>query len=110
MVRKKGAFALFIGYVWITTLAGLAIHPYKSIRGMVGDNPRRILLPVVLTPAVSILIMLVVGRLGSYVFDVNGLKREVMSLLLGIVSLSFFMWQILMIYLVFRFSKVIKKG
>ncbi|EKD80277.1 MAG: hypothetical protein ACD_40C00156G0011, partial [uncultured bacterium] len=52
-------WVVWIGYVWSVTLAGLAIHPYQSVRRMVLDKP--ILLPVVLSPVIGLVGLFVVG-------------------------------------------------
>lgn len=103
---RRGTLALFVGYVWVTTLAGLVIHPYKSVRGMVREEKRRILMPVLLSPTLVIVFMLFIGRVGSYFFNVGGVKREILALFLGAVSVGLFLWQVMMGYLVYRFSRV----
>ena len=106
MGRDKSVLLLFIGYVWVTTLAGLAIHPYKSVRGMVQEEKRRILLPVLLTPTMVIIVMLFVGRVGSYFFNVGEVRREILAFMLGSLSVGLFVWQVMMGYLVYRFSRI----
>jgi len=95
---------LFISYVWVTTLAGLAIHPYKSVKRMVFSE--RILLPVTLSPAIGIVVLLAVGRLGSYVLDLTGIWREGMGFLLGTTLVGLLMWQGLLLALIVRFWRV----
>lgn len=97
------AFVAFVSYVWVTTLAGLAIHPYQSVRRMVMERERRILLPVALSPTFALIVFFVVGRVGSYVVDVGGGWRELMALLLGWVLIGLLLWQALILVLVWRF-------
>ena len=95
------ALALWIAYVWSVTLAGLAIHPYQSVRRMVLDKP--ILLPVTLSPIIGLVALFVVGRVGSYVFTLGDLGRELMALVLGSTLIGLLMWQGLLLLLVMRF-------
>ena len=99
-VFVKTLFA-YISYVWATTLAGLAIHPYKSVKRMVLRE--RILLPVVLSPLMGLVALFVVGRVGSYVMNLEGLVREVAAFVLGVSLIGLLMWQILLLALVLRF-------
>lgn len=94
-------FVIWAGYVWMTTLAGLAIHPYKSVKRMVFGE--QILLPVIMSPVMGLAGLFVVGRVGSYVLNVGGLYREVMALFLGSTLIGLLMWQTLLVALVYRF-------
>ncbi len=94
-------WVVWIGYVWSVTLAGLAIHPYQSVRRMVLDKP--ILLPVVLSPVIGLVGLFVVGRVGSYVFTLGPLGRELMALVLGSTLIGLLLWQGLLLGLVYRF-------
>lgn len=99
--ERLAPMIMWIGYVWAKTLAGLAIHPYQSVRRMVfGDQ---ILLPVVLSPVFGLIVLFVIGRVGSYVMTLHGMWREGMALILGSIFLGLFMWQILLVALVYRF-------
>lgn len=95
------AFFAWLGYVWVTTLAGLAIHPYQSVRRMVFGE--RILLPVTLSPLFGLFTLFVVGRVGSYVFTLGNLGREMMALVLGGTLIGLLFWQLLLLALVYRF-------
>ena len=95
----------FISYVWATTLMGLAIHPYQSVRRMVFEKEKRIFLPVVLSPFGTILTFLVIGRVGSYFLNISGVYREVMAGMLGWSLIGLVLWQLLMIMLVVRFIR-----
>lgn len=101
---KKSVFILWISYVWGTTLAGLAIHPYQSIRRIV--LTKRVLLPVTLSPVIGLIILFIVGRVGSYFFTFGSLGRELMALVLGSTLIGLLMWQGLLILLVLRFWRV----
>lgn len=90
-----------MSYVWGTTLAGLAIHPYQSIRRIV--LTKRILLPVTLSPFIGLISLFVVGRVGSYFFTLGSLGRELVALVLGSTLIGLLMWQGLLILLVLRF-------
>lgn len=100
-VHKWGILSIWVTYVWSVTLAGLAIHPYQSVRRMVLDKP--ILLPVVLSPVIGLVSLFVVGRVGSYAFTLGLVGREMMSLLLGSTLIGLLLWQGLLLFLVVRF-------
>lgn len=95
---------LWMSYVWATTLAGLAIHPYQSVKRMVLDKP--VLLPVILSPVLGLIALFVVGRVGSYVFTLGTLGREIMALVLGSTLIGILLWQGLLLGLVWRFGRV----
>ncbi len=95
------SFLVWTSYVWSVTLAGLAIHPYQSVRRMVLDKP--ILLPVLSSPLLGLLALFVTGRVGSYVFTLGTLGREIMALGLGSTLIGLLLWQGLLLALVVRF-------
>ena len=89
------------GYVWATTLAGLAIHPYQSVKRMVlGD---KVLLPITLSPVIGLIGLFVAGRIGSYTFTLGNIGRELTALVLGSTLIGLLLWQGLLLALVFRF-------
>jgi len=98
------ALALWIAYVWSVTLAGLAIHPYQSVRRMVLNKP--ILLPVVLSPVLGLLGLFFVGRVFSYIFTLGSIGRELVALVLGSTLIGLLLWQGLLLALVIRFWRV----
>lgn len=100
-INHWGTMGVWITYVWMTTLAGLAIHPYQSVRRMVFGE--RVLLPVTLTPVFGLLALFVVGRMGSYVFTLGPIGREVMALTLGSTLIGLLLWQGLLLALIVRF-------
>ncbi|MEI6690687.1 MAG: hypothetical protein WCL07_02980 [bacterium] len=97
-------FILFGSYIWATTLAGLAVHPYKSVKSMVLRE--HILLPVTLSPVIGLIALFVVGRVGSRVVHLLGLPRELMAATLGITLIGLLLWQGLLLVLVWRFARV----
>ena len=99
--HKLGAMGAWMGYVWSVTLAGLAIHPYQSVRRMVMSKP--ILLPVTLSPVLGLIGLFVVGRMGSFVFTLGNLGREMMALVLGSTLIGLLFWQSLLFFLIVRF-------
>jgi len=95
------AWLAWVSYVWMTTLAGLAIHPYKSVRRMVlGD---KILLPVTLSPLIGLVALFIFGRVGSSIFTLGSLGRELVAFVLGTTLIGLLLWQGLLLALVARF-------
>jgi hypothetical protein len=102
-MHKWGAMGAWVAYVWSVTLAGLAVHPYQSVRRMVMDKP--ILLPVTLSPVLGLLVLFFVGRVGSFVFTLGDIGRETMALLLGSILIGLLLWQGLLLTLIVRFLR-----
>ena len=102
-IRTGGILLLGVwaSYVWGTTLAGLAIHPYQSIRRIV--LAKKILLPVTLSPLIGLIVLFVAGRMGSYVFTLGTIGRELTAVVLGSTLIGLLMWQGLLLLLVWRF-------
>lgn len=100
-MKHWSAIGVWMAYVWSVTLAGLAIHPYQSVKRMVLNKP--VLLPVVLSPVVGLIMLFVGGRVGSYVFTLGILGREIMALVLGSTLIGLLLWQGLLLFLVVRF-------
>lgn len=96
-----GAMGVWMAYVWSVTLAGLAIHPYQSVRRMVLNKP--VLLPVTLSPLIGLVLLFVIGRVGSFVFTLGTLGREIMALALGSTLIGLLLWQGLLFVLIVRF-------
>lgn len=101
MRHNKLAMFTWMSYVWSTTLAGLAIHPYQSIKRMVFSKP--ILLPVSLSPVIGLIALFVFGRVGSYFFTLGPIGRELMAMALGSTLIGLLLWQGLLLALVIRF-------
>lgn len=98
---KKSALAIFTTYILTKTLLGLVIHPYKSVRQV---TRHKVLVPVVFSPLYSLFGLFVVGRIGSYIFEVHDpLKRTIIAQILGAGLLSILLWQLLLIYLLVSF-------
>ncbi len=105
--KWKLAIGMWLGYVWVKTLAGLAIHPYKSIKKMI-FNHEKILLLTTFSPVGFLIILMIVGRIGSYELDLLGWEREIVAGILGISLIGLSLWQILMLVLIWRFWRVQK--
>lgn len=93
-------------YIWATTMAGLAVHPYKSVKMMVMRE--HILLPVSLSPVIGLACLFVVGRVGSRVMNLGGVPRELVAGVLGITLVGLLLWQGLILTLIWRFNRVQK--
>lgn len=100
-MKKWGALGVWVAYVWSVTLAGLAIHPYQSVKRMVLNKP--ILLPVTMSPVLGLIALFVVGRVGSFFFTLGPIGRELMAFVLGSTLLGLLLWQGLLMVLVVRF-------
>jgi len=92
---------VWIAYVWSVTLAGLAIHPYQSVKRMVLNKP--ILLPVTMSPVLGLIALFVVGRVGSFFFTLGPIGRELVAIVLGSTLIGLLLWQGLLMLLVVRF-------
>lgn len=95
-MNRKPALLIFIAYVWTKTLLGLAITPYKSVREV---TRHQVLLPVVFSPLYGLAALFIIGRVGSYIFELDGFHREAMALVLSSALISILLWQGLLIYL-----------
>lgn len=100
-MKSYSVMGAWIAYVWSVTLAGLAIHPYKSVKRMVMNKP--VLLPVVLSPFLGLLGLFILGRVGSYIFTLGNIGREIMAIVLGGTLIGLLLWQGLLLVLVVRF-------
>lgn len=104
---KKSSLAIFATYILTKTLLGLVIHPYKSVRQV---TRHKVLVPVVFSPLYALLGLFIVGRIGSYIFEVyDPLKRTIIAQILGAGLLSILLWQILLLYLLINFLFAIRK-
>ena len=101
MKSQTRTMLAWVAYVWATTLAGLAIHPYQSVKRMVMAN--NILLPVTLSPILGLVGLFIVGRVGSYAFTLGFWGREIMAAVLGSTLIGLLLWQGLLLALIFRF-------
>lgn len=97
---KKPVLYIFIGYVWSKTLLGLVLHPYKSVREM---TRQKVLVPVVFSPVIGLAILFVLGRMGSFVFEVEGFRRTVLAVSLSTGLIAILLWQAFLLYLLLSF-------
>lgn len=97
---KHKTFFAYVVYVWTKTLLGLTFTPYKSVREVVR---RPVLLPVIFSPFIGIIILLLAGKLGALLITVVGLKREVIAIFLSTTLISIVFWQALLLYLLGSF-------
>lgn len=104
---RKRTFIIFVTYIWLKTLIGLIARPYKSVRDVSRHN---VLFPVVLSPLYGLIALFVFGRIGAYLIDIYGLKRELMAFLLSCGLISIVLWQVLLIYLLLNFLKIFKNN
>jgi hypothetical protein len=104
---KKSSFVIFATYILTKTLLGLVIHPYKSVRKV---SRHKVLVPMVFSPLYSLLGLFVIGRIGSFLFDVHDVvKRDIIAQLLGTGLISILLWQLLLVYLLINFIFALKK-
>jgi len=97
---KKSTFLIFCAYIWTKTLLGLTFSPFTTIRQV---TRRPVLLPVIFSPFIGLIAFFVFGRIGSFLINVYGLKREAISLFLSTILISIVLWQALLIYLLISF-------
>lgn len=103
---RKSTFLVFVTYVWLKTLLGLVIRPYKEVRGVTRHH---ILFPVVLSPLYGLVALFVAGRIGSFLFETHGLVRDTMALILSSGLISILLWQLLLLYLLGSFLLAFQK-
>ncbi|MBP7832839.1 MAG: hypothetical protein KA035_03655 [Candidatus Levybacteria bacterium] len=99
-VKKKSTFLAYCAYVWTKTLLGLTFSPYRSVKETV-KHP--VLLPVLFSPLIGIAVLLLVGKIGSFLIVVYGRERELIALFLSATLISILLWQILLLYLLGSF-------
>ncbi|MBI2465385.1 hypothetical protein HYV64_04550 [Candidatus Shapirobacteria bacterium] len=104
---KNSTMIIFITYVWTKVLLGLVVHPYKSVREV---SRHRVLLPVVLSPLYALIGLFLLGRIGSFLFEVSGFKRELISLVLSTGLISILLWQFLLLYLLLSFLLAFRRS
>jgi hypothetical protein len=97
---KKRTFLIFSTYIWTKTLLGLTFHPFTTVREV---TRRPVLLPIIFSPIMGLIAFFIFGRIGSFLIQVYGLRREVISLILSTALISILLWQILLIYLLISF-------
>lgn len=97
---KKSIFLIFIAYIWTKTLLGLTFHPFMTIRQV---TRRPVLVPVIFSPIIGLIAFFVFGRVGAFLLDFYGLRREAIAIFLSTVLISIILWQALLIYLLMSF-------
>lgn len=97
---KKSTFIIYSGYVWTKILLGLTFTPYLSVRQTV-RHP--VLIPVIFSPIIGIVTLLIAGKVGSALIVVYGRERDLIALFLSTTLISILFWQILLLYLFLSF-------
>jgi hypothetical protein len=97
---KKSAFTIYIGYVWMKTLIGLTFHPYKSV---LETFRHPVIFPVIFSPCVGLIAILIMAKLGSLLISVYGMQRELIAIFLSTALISILFWQILLFYFLTSF-------
>ena len=103
---KKRTFLIFVAYMWTKTLLGLTFHPFRTIREV---TRRPVLLPVIFSPFIGLFVFFILGRVGAFLINVYGLRREFISIILSTALISILLWQALLIYLLISFLLVLWK-
>lgn len=93
---KKSTFVIFSAYIWTKTLLGLTFHPFTTIRQV---TRRPVLLPLIFSPVIGLIAFFIFGRIGAFLINIYGLRREFIALILSVSLISMLLWQILLIYL-----------
>lgn len=78
----------------------MTLHPFTTIRQV---TRRPVLLPVIFSPIIGLTAFFVFGRIGAFLLDFYGLRREVISMFLSTALISILLWQALLIYLLISF-------
>ena len=97
---KKSTFLVFTAYIWTKTLLGLTFNPFSTVK-QVARRP--VLLPIIFSPFIGLILFFIAGRIGSFLINIYGLKREAIALLLSSTLISILLWQVLLIYLLINF-------
>lgn len=97
---KKRTFFIYTSYIWTKTLLGLTFHPYKSVKETI---KRPILLPVLFSPLIAALILIITAKIGSLLIIIYGVQREAVAIFLSTTLISIIFWQLLLLYLLISF-------
>lgn len=105
---KLRTFIIYIAYVWTKIVLGLTVNPYKFVKETIN---RPILLPVIVSPILGLLILLVASGISSRIIFVYGTQREMLGLILSTVLIAIILWQLLIFYLLgnFLYAKIRNK-
>lgn len=101
MKHKKRTFLFAASYIWGSTTVHLATHPYRILQKIVFHD--RILLPVVMSPLLSLFLLFIAGRIASFVFEFGSFSKLILAFILGVLLIALLLWQLLIFILVFRF-------
>ena len=93
---KKSTFLIFSAYIWTKTILGLTFNPFSTVKQV---TRRPVLLPIIFSPFVGLILFFIVGRIGSFLISVYGLKRELIAIILSSALISILLWQALLLYL-----------
>src|SRR3989344_4350272 len=93
---RRSTFLIFVAYIWTKTLLGLTFNPFSTVKQV---TRRPSLLPIVFSPFIALILFFIAGRIGSFLINVYGLKREAIALFLSSILISILLWQALLIYL-----------
>lgn len=63
----------------------------------------KILLPVTLSPVLGLVGLFILGRMGSLVFNLGPIGKELVAMVLGSTLIGLLLWQGLLLALVYRF-------
>ncbi len=98
-MRKRTLFA-FTTYIWTKTLLGLTFTPFVSVREVIR---RPVLFPVIFSPFLGIILLLIFGRIAALFIATEGMERIVIAMILSSAVISIFLWQILLVYLLLTY-------
>ena len=96
---KKTTFIIFVGYIWTKTLLGLVTEPHRSVQTV---SRRTVLLPTLLSPLYALIVLFIIGRVGSYLFTTEGILRTIIAYVASTALISILLWQLLVLYLFFK--------
>ena len=102
---KKRTFLIFVAYIWLKMLVKLTTEPFISVRQI---TRRTILLPVIFSPIIGLVVLFTFGRFSSLLINIYGFERSLISLFLSTILISFVLWQLLLLYLLFSFLFLLK--
>ncbi len=107
-LMKRSTLVIFATYILTKTLLGLVIHPYKSVRQV---TRHKILVPIVFSPLYALVVLFIVGRIGSFLFEVHDpIKRMLIAQILGSGLISILLWQFLLLYLLTSFLLAFRRS
>lgn len=104
---KKKTFLIFSAYIWLKTFYGVTFHPYKTL-WEIRRHP--VLMPMLASPFLTLVIVILLGKIGSILITVYGAQRALIAVVLGGAILSIFLWQFLVFYFLYNFLLVSQKS